>query len=128
MGDDGSVAMFTAPLDLRDLLEEPDDETGVAGADIGHVHLKVSDLERAVGFWRDTLGMNLRARYGTEAAFVAAGDYHHHVGLNTWMSRGGPPAPEDALGIERVVLTVPGAEAGALMRDPDQVLVELRPG
>ena len=61
---------------------------------IGHVHLKVADLERALGFYCGVLGFHLTQRYGTEAAFVAAGSYHHHIGLNTWQSRGGrPPAP-----------------------------------
>ena len=124
---DGTVGMFTAPLDLHGLLLEADPGTGGDGADIGHVHLKVTDLEQSVGFWGGELGMNLRARYGSDAAFMAAGDYHHHVGLNVWMSRGGPPAPEDALGIERVVLAVPGATESAYVRDPDDVLVELRP-
>jgi catechol 2,3-dioxygenase len=64
------------------------------GADIGHVHLKVSDLERAVRFYEDALGLELQQRFGDEAAFLSAGGYHHHVGLNTWQSRGGqPPAP-----------------------------------
>jgi catechol 2,3-dioxygenase len=62
--------------------------------DIGHVHLKVADLERALGFWRDVLGFEEQARYGDQAVFISAGDYHHHIGLNTWESRGGsPPAP-----------------------------------
>ena len=61
---------------------------------IGHFHLKVADLERALGFYCGVLGFHLTQRYGTEAAFVAAGSYHHHIGLNTWQSRGGrPPAP-----------------------------------
>jgi catechol 2,3-dioxygenase len=148
MAPDGTVAMFTAPLDLRDLLLEPDEGIGVDGADIGHAHLKVTDVERAVDFWGRTLGMNLRARYGADAAFMAAGEYHHHIGLNVWMSRGGPPAPEDARGLERVVLALPdaaaldaavvglraaghevqdGADGAKLVRDPDQILVELRP-
>jgi len=61
---------------------------------IGHVHLKVSDLERAIGFYRDVLGFELTQRYGRNAAFLSAGGYHHHIGLNTWESAGGaPPAP-----------------------------------
>lgn len=61
---------------------------------IGHVHLKVSDLERALGFYRDVLGFEITQRYGTQAVFLSAGGYHHHIGLNTWESRGGsPPAP-----------------------------------
>lgn len=61
---------------------------------IGHVHLKVSDLDRAIAFYRDLLGMTVMQRYGTAAAFLSAGGYHHHIGLNTWESKGGtPPAP-----------------------------------
>ena len=64
------------------------------GVRIGHGHLKVSDLERALDFYCGVLGFALKQRYGTQAAFIAAGGYHHHIGLNTWESRGGsPPAP-----------------------------------
>jgi catechol 2,3-dioxygenase len=56
---------------------------------IGHVHLKVADLERALGFYRDVLGFELTQRYGRQAAFLSAGGYHHHIGLNTWESAGG---------------------------------------
>jgi catechol 2,3-dioxygenase len=64
------------------------------GVDIGHVHLKVADLDRALDFYCGVLGFELTQRLGDEAAFVAAGDYHHHIGLNTWHSKGGsPPAP-----------------------------------
>jgi catechol 2,3-dioxygenase len=64
------------------------------GAEIGHVHLKVADIDRALGFYRDVLGFELQARMGDEAAFVSAGGYHHHIGLNTGQSKGGgPPAP-----------------------------------
>lgn len=64
------------------------------GVRIGHVHLKVADLERAIGFYCGVLGFELTQRYGTQAAFVSAGGYHHHIGLNTWESFGGsPPAP-----------------------------------
>jgi catechol 2,3-dioxygenase len=62
--------------------------------DIGHVHLKVSDLDRAIGFYRDVLGFELQQQLGDQAAFLSAGGYHHHIGLNTWESKGGsPPAP-----------------------------------
>jgi catechol 2,3-dioxygenase len=62
--------------------------------DIGHVHLKVADLDRALNFYCDVLGFELQTRFGEEAAFVSAGGYHHHIGLNTWQSKGGaPPAP-----------------------------------
>lgn len=65
-----------------------------AGVRIGHVHLKVADLERALAFYRDVLGFELTQRYGDQAAFLSAGGYHHHIGLNTWESKGGhPPAP-----------------------------------
>ena len=65
-----------------------------AGTRIGHVHLKVADIERALGFYRDVLGFQLMQRFGTQAAFVSAGGYHHHIALNTWESKGGqPPAP-----------------------------------
>ncbi len=64
------------------------------GVRIGHVHLKVADLDRALGFWRDVLGFAVTQRYGRQAVFLAAGGYHHHIGLNTWESEGGgPPAP-----------------------------------
>jgi len=62
-----------------------------AGTRIGHVHLKVSDLERAIRFYRDIMGFELVTRLGDEAAFLSAGGYHHHIGLNTWTSRGGAP-------------------------------------
>jgi catechol 2,3-dioxygenase len=65
-----------------------------AGAHIGHVHLKVADLERAIHFYRDLMGFDLLMRFGDQAAFLSAGGYHHHIGLNTWESAGGdPPAP-----------------------------------
>jgi catechol 2,3-dioxygenase len=64
-----------------------------AGARIGHVHLKVADLDRAIRFYRDLMGFDLVARLGDEAAFLSAGSYHHHIGLNTWESEGGPPPP-----------------------------------
>src|SRR5690606_36041556 len=63
------------------------------GTRIGHVHLKVSDLERAVDFYCGVLGFQVTQRYGVQAAFVSAGGYHHHIGLNTWESLGGPPPP-----------------------------------
>lgn len=66
----------------------------IAGTRIGHVHLKVADLDRALGFYQGVLGFELMQRYGDQAAFLSAGGYHHHIGLNTWESKGGqPPAP-----------------------------------
>ena len=65
-----------------------------AGTRIGHVHLKVADLDRSLAFYRDVLGFEVTQRYGDQAVFLSAGGYHHHIGLNTWESRGGrPPAP-----------------------------------
>ena len=88
------------------------------GVRIGHVHLKVADLERALGFYRDVLGFEVTQRYGPAAAFLSAGGYHHHIGLNTWESRGGlPPAP-GTTGLYHVAILYPTrAElADALMR------------
>jgi catechol 2,3-dioxygenase len=81
------------------------------GADIGHVHLKVSDLERAVDFYREALGFEVQARYGREAAFLSAGGYHHHIGLNTWQSRGGSPPPPGSTGLFHVAIRYPAREA-----------------
>jgi catechol 2,3-dioxygenase len=77
------------------------------GADIGHVHLKVSDLERAVRFYSDALGFEVKQQLGDEAAFLAAGDYHHHVGLNTWQSRGGSPPPPGTTGLYHFAIRYP---------------------
>lgn len=75
--------------------------------DVGHVHLKVADLERAVAFYRDVLGFEVTARLGAQAAFLSAGGYHHHIGLNTWESRGGVPPPRDSTGLYHVALRYP---------------------
>ena len=74
---------------------------------IGHVHLKVSDLERALGFYCGVLGFELMQRWGTQAAFVSAGGYHHHIGLNTWDSLGGPPPPPGTTGLFHVAILYP---------------------
>jgi catechol 2,3-dioxygenase len=78
-----------------------------AGARIGHVHLKVSDLERAIRFYRDLMGFDLLMRFGDEAAFLSAGGYHHHIGLNTWESAGGPPSPRGATGLYHFAINYP---------------------
>src|ERR1044071_6748720 len=78
-----------------------------AGADIGHVHLKVSDLERSVVFYRDVLGFEVMHRYGEDALFLSAGGYHHHIGLNTWQSKGGMPPPAGATGLFHVAILYP---------------------
>lgn len=89
-----------------------------AGTRIGHVHLKVADLDRALAFYRDVLGFAVIQRYGREAAFVSAGGYHHHIGLNTWESRGGTPPPAGATGLYHVAILYPTrpALADALRR------------
>ena len=74
---------------------------------IGHIHLKVSDLERALAFYRDTLGFELTQRYGSQAAFLSAGDYHHHIGLNTWESSGGSPPPPGTTGLYHLAILYP---------------------
>jgi len=88
------------------------------GTRIGHVHLRVADLERALGFYRDVLGFELTQRYGSQAAFVSAGGYHHHIGLNTWESRGGSPPPRGTTGLYHVAILYPtrAALADALRR------------
>jgi catechol 2,3-dioxygenase len=77
------------------------------GVTIGHVHLKVADLERALGFYRDVLGFELTQRYGRQAAFLSAGGYHHHIGLNTWESRGGSPPPPGTTGLYHLAVRYP---------------------
>lgn len=74
---------------------------------IGHVHLKVADLERAIGFYSGVLGFTLQQRYGTQAAFLAAGGYHHHIGLNTWESRDGTPPPPGHTGLYHTAFLYP---------------------
>ena len=74
---------------------------------IGHVHLKVTDLERSIAFYQDVMGFTLTQRYGQQAAFLAAGSYHHHIGLNTWHSQGTGPAPERAAGLYHAAILVP---------------------
>src|SRR5689334_18726539 len=74
---------------------------------IGHVHLKVSDLERAIRFYRDVLGFELTQRYGREAAFLSAGGYHHHIGLNTWESAGGSTPPPGTTGLYHLAILYP---------------------
>ncbi len=85
---------------------------------IGHVHLKVADLERALSFYCGVLGFELMQRYGAQAAFISAGGYHHHIGLNTWESKGGSPPPPGTTGLYHVAILYPTrlALADALRR------------
>ncbi len=118
--------------------------------DIGHVHLKVADLERALAFYSGVLGFELTQRMGDRAAFLSAGGYHHHIGLNTWESRGGSPPPSGRTGLYHVAIRYPdrprladalrrlrdaniplegaadhGVSEALYLRDPDQNGVEL---
>jgi catechol 2,3-dioxygenase len=79
--------------------------------DIGHVHLKVSDLDRALDFYVGVLGFELMLRLGDEAAFISAGGYHHHLGLNTWESRGGGPPPRNSTGLYHTAIRYPDRKA-----------------
>lgn len=85
---------------------------------IGHVHLKVADIERALGFYCGVLGFELQQRFGTQAAFVSAGGYHHHIGLNTWESAGAQPPPRHTTGLYHLAILYPDrpALADALQR------------
>src|ERR687895_833731 len=93
------------------------------GVDIGHVHLKVSDLDRALAFYRDVLGFEEMARMGDQAAFISAGGYHHHIGLNTWESKGGSPPPPGTTGLYHVAIRYPDR---ATLADALRRLVDAR--
>jgi catechol 2,3-dioxygenase len=88
------------------------------GTRIGHVHLKVADIDRALAFYMGVLGFELIQRYGPSAAFISAGGYHHHIGLNTWESKGGSPPPPGSTGLYHVAILYPNraALADALRR------------
>ena len=117
---------------------------------IGHVHLKVADIERALGFYRDILGFEVMQWYGEDAVFLSAGGYHHHIGLNTWMSKGAPPASRGSAGLFHLAILYPerrdlaqalkwlieagyqldgasdhGVSEALYLRDPDENGVEL---
>ena len=120
------------------------------GVRIGHVHLKVADIDRALGFYCGVLGFDLIQRYGKQAAFISAGGYHHHIGLNTWESQGGQPPPPRSTGLYHLAILYPtraaladalkrlvaagipldgasdhGVSEALYLRDPDQNGVEL---
>ncbi|HET7177711.1 MAG TPA: VOC family protein [Solirubrobacterales bacterium] len=92
-------------------MAEPSPEPIDPGVDIGHVHLKVADLDRALDFYCGVLGFELQQRLGDEAAFVSAGGYHHHIGLNTWFSKGAAPAPQRSTGLFHVAIRYPTRRA-----------------
>jgi catechol 2,3-dioxygenase len=105
--------MFTLPLDLDDLLAQFSDApapTIASGTGIGHVHMKVSDVPRSAAFYRDALGLEEQAQLPS-AAFLAAGGYHHHVGVNSWQSRGAAAAPDSAPGLRLVEFELSDSDA-----------------
>ncbi|MBS1744926.1 MAG: VOC family protein [Bacteroidetes bacterium] len=86
-----------------------------SGTRIGHVHLKVADLERALSFYRDLLGFKVMDRFGTQAVFIAADGYHHHIGLNTWYSKNAQPAPLLAAGLFHLAILYPSRKELAII-------------
>ena len=84
---------------------------------IGHVHLKVADLNRSLGFYRDLLGFEVTTMYGSQAAFVSAGGYHHHIGLNTWHSKGAPAASRHGVGLYHTAILYPTRKDLAMIYD-----------
>jgi catechol 2,3-dioxygenase len=116
--DGHGVKMVTLPLDLDDLMAhapaQPQDAIA-PGTSVGHVHLKVSDVPRALAFYRDALGMDEQAQLPS-AAFLSAGGYHHHVGLNSWQSRGASAPPDSAPGLRNVGFELGGTDALAALR------------
>jgi len=144
-GEPGKVGMFTAPLDVAALVRDSADTPEVARCDVGHIHLMVSDIERTMAFYTEVVGLDERQRFGPAAGFLAEGLYHHHVGANTWHSRGASAPPETEPGLdgyelrlrspERVEAAAERLEAagvelerqnGAItFRDPDSIRVTL---
>lgn len=105
------VPMVSVALDLQALLEagrgqEAVGEPAAPGTDMGHVHLQVSHVDATIAFYSEELGLDLTARLGGEAGFFSSNGYHHHIGANSWQSRGGSPQPPDRAGLERVVFSV----------------------
>jgi catechol 2,3-dioxygenase len=108
------LAMATLPLDLESVFGEIDASEGGAagmpgGTTMGHVHLQVADIPAAERFYNRALGLDVMVRSYPGALFLAAGGYHHHLGLNTWQSQGAPPPPEGSLGLDRYELVLPSA-------------------
>jgi catechol 2,3-dioxygenase len=121
--DGHGLRMVTLPLDVEDLLAqapagiETASEAIAPATEIGHIHLKVADVPRALAFYRDTLGLEEQARLPS-AAFLSAGGYHHHIGLNSWQSEGASPSPPSAPGLREIHFTLAGGDRPALV-DPD---------
>jgi catechol 2,3-dioxygenase len=109
---DGTVAMYTLPLDPRKLAREAGDgKVAPPETDIGHVHLKTTDVAPMAKFWEKAMGMELQALLGDQAVFLSLAGYHHHIGANTWRSRRGVPLPEGVLGLEKITLELPNARS-----------------
>lgn len=107
--------------------EEPNREEPIdSGARIGHVHLKVADIDRSLAFYQGVLGFQLTQRFGTSAAFLSAGGYHHHIGLNTWESKGGKPAARGTTGLFHAAILYPTRAAlGDALRRLDRAGIAL---
>jgi catechol 2,3-dioxygenase len=117
------VRMDTLPLDLQALAAEAAGDSG--GVRIGHVHLKVADVEEAVRFWTADVGLELMAGWAGQAAFLAADGYHHHIGVNAWHSRGADPEPPEGPGLDAIVIG--GTGRAEELRTPDGLRVVLEP-
>lgn len=126
----GEVRMPSLPLDLDDVREEAvGREDAPEGTDVGHVHLETTSLPQATEFYRDGLGLNVRNRYGESAVFLAVGDYHHHVGLNTWNGRSAPAGRHRGLAWWEVLVPDEATlEAAADRLEAAGHAVEDRPG
>lgn len=130
----GQLRMTTDPLDLEGLLaehpapEHPSPHHLAPDTRVGHIHLQVSDLDAARRFYVDVLGFELMQRFGRGALFVAAGGYHHHLGLNTWEGVGAPPPPAGAIGLDHfeVKLGDGSGDGSTLVRDPSANAILLR--
>jgi catechol 2,3-dioxygenase len=146
----GKIKMATDPLDVRGVLAELDGQDAAwrgldAGTKLGHMHLQVANVRPAQAFYSNVLGFDLIMMYGPSAAFVSAGGYHHHIGMNTWNSAGAPPPPPESIGLRYFVTRLPNLDElgrvldrvraagvaieetheGLLVRDPSQNAVVL---
>jgi catechol 2,3-dioxygenase len=146
----GKIKMASDPLDVRGVLAELNGHDGAwsglsAGTKLGHMHLQVANVGAAQEFYTNVLGFDLIMRYGPSAAFISAGGYHHHIGMNTWNSAGAPPPPPESIGLSEFVVRLPNLEElgkvldrvhaagvpseeqdeGVLVRDPSQIAVVL---
>ncbi len=117
----GRLQMATLPLDLKGLMAEVGEQEASEGLPlqtrVGHVHLHVADLDRAVRFYEGGLGFEVMAYYGSSAAFLASGGYHHHIGLNTWAGPGAPAPPRNAVGLRYYTLVLADENEGFKLRE-----------